>query len=178
MQLLSVLGIAQPVVVVHNKLSDEWDRGPVHNIPDDTLQNMVQVLHASGWHVVYVRATGHEAGFVTDDNLILPGDRDLHVVRANHGTVLQDVMNASNLQYNVAQMQMSAVARAFVSVQGGPSVLASYFGGTNIVYAKEGVEARRGLYQKGNLFSSLAGTQIRVCTSLEALSNEISALKP
>ena len=59
--------------------------------------------------------------------------------------------------FNELQLRLFSGCEKFVSVLGGSSYLASYFGGTNVVYARRGWEVACGAYQRWfNLFSRRA----------------------
>ena len=163
--LVQRLGLRLPLVVVHNKVADEWGRGPIHSLSPATLR----LLCGSGHHVVYVRPRGDEEGYVCDGNAIIEGDGDHELVRACGGTVIQDV----DVEYNRAQLLLSACSDLFVSVQGGAAILGSYFGGTNLVFAKEGVEVRRGLYT--GFLRRLSGCEILPYDSEAGLLSEFFA---
>ena len=57
---------------------------------------------------------------------------------------VKDKYNISN--FNHFQLLLHSNCDHFISVQGGNSVLASYFGGTNIIFAKKGKELKYGAY--------------------------------
>ena len=173
--LLTAAGFAhRPLVVVHNKRCDEWGRGPVHFIPPVVLRKLFRAIETAGYLGIYVRPFGTEDGYVTDENVIDLADDDHKAVTASRGVCLQDLMGGRD--FNTAQLMVSACCTRFVSVQGGGAILASYFGGRNLVYAREGVEVRRGLYLPGGLVSALSGCDIRVASSLDCLCTEISPL--
>jgi hypothetical protein len=54
----------------------------------------------------------------------------------------------STLTFNELQLRLYAGCERFVSVLGGGSYLASYFGGVNIVYAQSGWEIDCGAYER------------------------------
>lgn len=164
----------RPVAVVHNKKCDEWGRGPVHYIPPVVLRQLFQRIEACGYLGVYVRPVGTEEGYVTDDNVIDTVSDDHRAVAECGGVCLQDLLGSQD--FNTCQLLVSACCKRFVSVQGGAAILASYFGGRNLVYAREGVEVRRGLYLPGGIVSALSNCDIRVASSLDRLCREISSL--
>eukprot|EP01042_Synura_sphagnicola_P009674 gene9674-biopygen10059 len=60
--------------------------------------------------------------------------------------------------FNELQFMLHANSERFISVQGGNSVIASYFGGTNIVYCREGQELTGHEYER--LYPRFSGARI------------------
>ena len=72
---------------------------------------------------------------------------------------LQELLKENlDLSYNQLQLQLFANCEHFISVQGGSSYLASYFGGKNIIFAKEGWEVQCNAYR--NWFHRFSGARI------------------
>lgn len=57
-----------------------------------------------------------------------------------HTQVLERHSGVGGLSYNTLEFALHSRCTRFVSVQGGNSIVASYFGGTNIVFAVKGYE--------------------------------------
>lgn len=155
-----------PMILIHNKVCDEWGRGNIHHIPNCILRELVSVL-SSNYLVVYCRPTGREQGYSVDQNAIDQQDSDLMTAEGAGAVLLQTIMSIWQTDVNLTQMLLHSVSTRFVSVQGGNSVLASFFGGTNVIYAREGVEVRNSLYQK--LFKSLSMCRIHTTPDLQCL---------
>ena len=156
----------RPLLLLHNKVCDEWGRGNIHRIPDADVARLVAVL-SERFSVVYIRPTGKERGFVRDHNEITQEHSDMHEAERAGALVFQNLLRITGIDYNILQLYLHSNCGAFISVQGGNSALASCFGGINLVYALEGVELRRGLYD--TLFPLLAGADVRVAHSLPEL---------
>jgi len=72
-------------------------------------------------------------------------------------TIQQVHAEHPKLSFNELQMKLFANCERFISVLGGSSYLASYFGGKNIVYAREGWEVSCNAYDNWfHLFSGAA----------------------
>ena len=156
----------RPLFLLHNKVCDEWGRGNIHRIPDTDVAQLVQVL-CERYSVVYIRPTGIEKGFTPDHNQITEGHSDLLEAERAGAVVFQHLLRTTQIDYNLLQLYLHSNCGACLSVQGGNSALASCFGGINLVYAREGVELQRGLYN--TLFPLLSGADIRVARSLQEL---------
>lgn len=155
----------KPLVVVGNKTSDEpylgRDSG-VNTIPIGTLVTLVERLTAR-YTVVYNRP--RESDIVGDhDELREPGD--IEAVAAMHPdamTIQQVHAEHPDLTFNELQLRLYASCERFVSVLGGGSYLASWFGGTNIVYAQAGWEIDCGAYERW--FDRFSGADVVVAGS-------------
>ncbi len=138
----------KPAVVVCNKTSIEPyldESTPVNSIALPTLVELFDRLRER-YTVIYVRPT--DADIVPDHGRALePGDIDALRARFPDVHLIQDLHAAHpELTFNELQLRVFASAERFVSVLGGASYLASYFGGTNIVLAKAGWEVDCGAY--------------------------------
>jgi len=105
------------------------------SVPD--LLKLLQIL-TPRYQVVYVRPRSSD--IVNDHQSILEFG-DLEAIQSHFPDVLtiqQLHVDHRELSFNELQMRLFANCDRFVSVLGGSSYLASYFGGTNIVYAREG----------------------------------------
>jgi hypothetical protein len=151
---------AKPIVVVGNKTSDEpflARDGPVNTIPTDTLLEVVGRL-TSRYTVVYNRpretdmvgdhGVAHEIGDLEAVTQAFPEVVTIQALRARH----------PELGYNELQLRLYAGCERFVSVLGGGSYLASWFGGTNVVYAQQGWEVDCGAYERW--FDRFSGAKV------------------
>jgi hypothetical protein len=70
----------RPLLIIHNKYTNEWDNGPINHIPIATLAVIFRVLKYE-FTILYIRhgMNPPEGGFVEDANTMLPGldDRGL-----------------------------------------------------------------------------------------------------
>jgi hypothetical protein len=84
-------------------------------------------------------------------------------IKANHPEVLlmQDLFTKHRKEinnFNHLQLLVYANCKHFISVHGGTAALASYFGGTNIIYSKRGLEH---MFNEFNtIFPKLSGAKI------------------
>ena len=80
------------------------------------------------------------------------------------------------MTFNELQLRLFATNSHFVSVLGGASYLASYFGGTNVVYAQHGWEVDCGAYD--NWFGQFSGARVVAASTpnglLEAVRREFA----
>jgi hypothetical protein len=129
----------------------------VNYIPVPHLLGLVGEL-SERYQVVYVRPV--PADIVNDHQPILPFG-DFEALRAHFPDVLtiqQLHARHPEMTFNELQMKLFACCERFVSVLGGASYLASYFGGTNIVFARAGWEVDCGAYR--NWFGLFSGARV------------------
>jgi len=141
---------AKPLVVVVNKTSDEPYLSPAagaNSIPVDALLELVGRLTAE-YTVVYNRP--READIVGDHDVVRErGDIEaIEDAFPEVVTIQQLHAEHADLTFNELQLRLYAGCERFVSVLGGGSYLASYFGGVNIVYAQSGWEVDCGAYER------------------------------
>jgi hypothetical protein len=166
---------AKPTVVVGNKTSDEpflSGDGPVNTIPTDTLLELVGRL-TSRYTVVYNRpretdmvgdhGVAHEVGDIAAVTRAFPEVVTIQALLSQH----------PELGYNELQLRLYARCERFVSVLGGGSYLASWFGGTNIVFAQQGWEVDCGAYE--HWFSRFSGARVVAVATPDELLRAVDA---
>lgn len=151
---------SKPLVVVGNKTSDERYLGRdsgVNSIPVDVILELIGRLTAE-YTVVYNRP--RESDIVGDhDELHELGDIEAVQDAFPEAITIQQLhAEHRDLTFNELQLQLYATCERFVSVLGGGSFLASYFGGTNIVYAQSGWEIECGAYE--HWFDRFSGADV------------------
>ena len=131
----------KPLLIIHNKFNEEWGGPPVNFIDKETLSEIFNLCNDK-YTIIYLRPQSNN--IVTDNSSIY----DLH---ESELLILHNVIDGNKLyektkeKYNINnfnhfQLLIHSNCNNFISVQGGNCVLASYFGGTNIIYAKKGQE--------------------------------------
>ena len=136
--------------VVCNKTSEERYLGRslvVNTMDPELLLAVIGALRAR-YQVVYDRP---RAGDIVNDRQAVHELGDLEAVeRAFPDVVTIQQLHAvhPDLGFNELQLRVFASCERFVSVLGGSSYLASYFGGTNVVYARQGREVSAGAYER------------------------------
>jgi hypothetical protein len=156
---------AREPCIVCNKLSDEqylWYRGPANFIDTETLLALIGKLRTR-YQVIYVRPRA--ADIVNDHQTIHEGDDIEAVARAypDVRTIQQLRAEHPELGFNELQLRLFAGCERFVSVLGGSSYLASYFGGRNVVFARRGWEVACGAYDRW--FDRFSGARVTAAST-------------
>ena len=161
----------KPLVVISNKTSEErylQSGFAVNSIPTDVLLDIVGRL-SKQYTVVYNRPRESD---IVGDHAELRELGDIEAVKKAFPdvTTIQELhAQHPELTFNELQLRLFANCERFVSVLGGGSYLASYFGGTNIVYAQEGWEIDSKAYEAW--FNRFSGARVLAArTSVELVS--------
>lgn len=149
----------EPLVIM-NKFCTEWKMRTYNYIDVPALERLIRMLR-DRFQIVYCRPGAGD--IVNDGNRVRDlGDFKL-LTRYPEVVTIQDLKRANpDLSFNTLQMMVFANCGKFISVQGGNSVLASYFGGVNIIYARRGLELEAGDYHHFSLYSGA-----RICPCLD-----------
>jgi len=166
----------KPLIIVHNKFTDEWSMGAVNQIDIGTLRSLFEMLQKE-FTIVYIRhgMYDEESDIVPDHNTYLPfGDKELldefpdvlcfdDLYRVYCERAGLETMNSfKNILYSRCYR--------FISSQGGGSYqMALYSGSLLIIMNKRGDEERwaykEGLYH----FMSSMPPKLAICRTQEDL---------
>lgn len=126
----------RPIVVISNKYNNEWGGPPVNFITAAAAVRMVEALKGR-FKVYYNRPTR-----LIRDNSEIFDLKEKKAVKDAGATLMDEEYEAykDKMTFNAFQMAVFAGCERFVSVQGGTSILSSYFGGANLILAKRGQE--------------------------------------
>ncbi|KAK9813888.1 hypothetical protein WJX73_003298 [Symbiochloris irregularis] len=130
----------KPLLIVHNKYTNEWDGPPVNFIDVPTLLSLFKML-TPHYTCVYIRPVHnqHLAGYAFDfgNQHDFKLDDYEQLTRANLGVVFfHDLHHAHpELAYNELLFQLHAQGDYFVSVLGGNALISSYFASINLIFA-------------------------------------------
>lgn len=156
----------KPLCIVANKYSIQWKRPkPVNYIPYSTLNEIFNRLSTT-YQIVYVRP---EPKDIVEDRNPMQDMHEFGSIRKHHKSVIliQDLHEQNrDLTFNELQFMLFANSEKFISTQGGYSVLASYFGGTNLIYAEMGSEITKNAYSWYHEFSGAKINVARTYTEL------------
>jgi hypothetical protein len=158
-------------VIISNKFNQEWC-GPPRNYIDLPALERILTLLADRYQIIYCRPLPGD--IIWDENTARSfADSDL--ISQCPGVLTMQQLHTENpdLSFNELQLRVYANCERFISVQGGNSVLASYFGGTNIIYVTQGLELVRGDF---NHFPLYAGTRIVPCRNQQDFLSSIETL--
>ena len=146
----------KPIVVISNKKNNEWGRGVINHIDMSTLESLFFTFYKD-WSIIYNNT--YELGEDYDDTVPQLSTGNITNLLLAYGvTHIKDIIEENQMSYNLTQLALYHDVDLFVSIQGGSSILASYFGAPNIIYAVEGQELNAGSYT--NWYSKFGGSEI------------------
>lgn len=137
-------------IVICNRVNIEWGVRHINYFDLPTLKQLFELLQ-NDYQVIYINIEGKK-DYYDNENPISIGDYDLlkkypkviniHELHAKH----------SDLTFNELQLQIFANCQKFVTMNGGHAILASYFGGENIIMSKFGRPQAKELSENVNSF--------------------------
>ena len=158
-------------LIIYNKFSNEWGTKQYNFLDLHTLESIINLL-SSKFKIIYIRAIGNEKNYVKDCQNI-PKFNDMELMNKYKIPTIQDILKENpEINFNKLQLQIMANCDRFISVQGGPSYICSYFGGTNIIYHTKGHELEKGAYR--GYFTQFSNSNIIVCQTYKDLNTTIS----
>lgn len=166
------LKLKKPLLIISNKFSDEWGEGPINFLDLETIASIIKTS-SNSHQIIYNRTEPH---LITNDHQKIHSFEEKSFLKKN----FKDVIIAEELfqthsacfkNYNHFQLALYANCNKFISVQGGNSVLCSYFGGTNIVMVKRGHELEFQEYQ--NFYPKLSDARVILCENKESILSQV-----
>lgn len=137
----SIFLYEKPILIVANKYNIEWEQAPVNflNIP---LLEEIFDNYKDKFQIIYNRPLSKN--IVSDNSEILELN-EFDWIRGKYPEILlmgdlYDKYHKMVDSFNHLQLMVYANSSYFLSVHGGTAALASYFGGTNIILSKSGLE--------------------------------------
>ena len=127
------------LLIISNKYTSEWGGHPVNYLSLECLDELFDIL-SSRYDIVYNRP--RPSNICNDEaeqpSMIL-GDQ---TIIDNHKNVydINDILEKEDFDFNTLQLILMSKAKNKISVQGGTSIISSFLGGMNKVYAIKGGE--------------------------------------
>jgi hypothetical protein len=158
----------RPTCVVCNKMSEENYLGSprVNSIETDLLLELVGRLRTR-YQIVYNRPRSAD---IVNDHQRVGETGDIEALQKRHPDVLTiQELHAQypEFSFNELQLRVFSGCRRFISVIGGSAYLASWFGGTNIIYARAGWELESGALE--SWFTAFSKAKVIAVSSPEEL---------
>ncbi len=138
----TVLLFDKPILIIANKYNEEWEEAPINFISTSMLSK-INALLSHRYQIIYNRPSND---LIVNDNSKIEELND-HEFISNECPQMINAMSLYQKEkarfnnYNHYQLALYANCESFISVHGGGAVLASYFGGVNIIYSQRGHEA-------------------------------------
>ena len=162
----------KPVLIIANRYNMEWGGPPISYFDISMLQYMIEILRQD-YTIIYNRP--RPQNIIMDNSEIYDLDEYGWLEETYPEIILMEKLfqenkvNANN--FNHFQLLVYANSSHFISIHGGTAALASYFGGVNLIFSKEGPEHHFGCYRK--LYPKLSGATIYHAKTEETLKHYI-----
>lgn len=149
----------KPSLVIANRYNMEWDGPPISYFSIPVLSFIIENLKDK-FTIIYNRP--RVQNIITDESDIYDLNEYEWLEKEHPEVVLMENLfkenKANASSFNHLQLMVYANADHFISIHGGTATLASYFGGTNLIFSKQGPEHHFGCYHK--LYPQLSGAAI------------------
>lgn len=154
-----VIGFDKPMLIIANRYNIEWGEPPISYLDIPTLEKIIE--ETKGRYTIVYNRPG--AGKIVGDNSEIQDLNEFPWIRENYPEVvmmeeLYEDYKDQTRDFNHFQLMVYANCAHFISTHGGTSVLASYFGGINVILSKRGVEHYFREYEK--IYPRLSGAEI------------------
>ena len=123
----------KPTICICNRYNIEWKHPPINYFSLEILEEMFKLLKDK-FQIVYFGVDIIDEIQDSSHNLYL-GDGEL-CKKYKEVILFQDLLKSSNLTWNELLLRVYANCKKYITMNGGYSILASYFGGTNLIYCK------------------------------------------
>lgn len=125
----------KPTIVIQNKYTLEWGRGPYNYFNINFLDTFF-LDFKSDYQIIYIRPFTDRKDYYTDENKMLKF-LDYEFIEEKHPEVItiKDVLRDNpNLNFNTAQFAIHATSNKHLTPSGGNACLSAYFGGDLIIF--------------------------------------------
>lgn len=165
----------KPLLVIANRFNTEWENEPISYF-DLTMLDVILKRLVDKYQVIYNRPPAtriandeseiHDLG---DESFL--NEKYPEVIQMEKLMKLHEGKEVEN--YNHLQLLVYANCENFISIHGGTATLASYFGGTNVIYSKKGHEHYLGEFER--IFPQLSDSKIIHCKDEESLVSAVNS---
>lgn len=146
----------KPIICICNRVNIEWNRDVINYFDVECLEKLFKMLHKK-YQIVYFNIEGRKELYDGAEPISI-GDFDLV---KKYGISIHNLYDKNkDLTFNTLQLMVMANCERFITLNGGYSILASYFGGTNIIYTKECREIRPEVNSYYRWYDKFGGSRI------------------
>jgi len=137
-------------IIICNRHNIEWNIKPINFFSLASLEKMFQLLQDK-YQVIYINIEGQKELYDNAPPIEL-GDFEL-LKKYPKVINIHDLHKANNyLSFNELQLMLFANCEKFITMNGGHAILASYFGGENIIMSKRGTTQAKEIHHSVNSF--------------------------
>jgi len=163
----------KPTVCICNRYNREWGKNPINYFSLEILEEIFNLLKDK-YKIVYFGVDILEEMQDSAHSLSI-GDVEL-CNRYSDVILFQNLLKESNLTWNELQLMVYANCDKFITMNGGYSVLASFFGGTNLIYCKQSTEINPRINSFSRWYSEFSNSRIVVSQTYEDVVKTIQTI--
>jgi hypothetical protein len=130
----------KPTICICNRYTKEWNKEPVNFLSVDILGKLFDSLKDK-YQIVYVSIAGKTAYYDDSDEI---DQQDYDFIYQNYDgsevKIIHDIQEEHQITFNESVLRVFAGCERFITMNGGFGILASYFGGENIIYCKQSTD--------------------------------------
>lgn len=162
----------KPTLCICNRYNYEWGQPPINYFDLQTLSKLIELLQDK-YQIVYFGVDLPPQ--LQDQNKSLKLG-DYEYIKKNYKDVIifQDIVK----DWNETMLKVFTNCEHYITMNGGYSILSSYFGGKNIIYSKKGLhqtqEINYGSFQRW--YGEFGNSQIVYVDSYDKLLNKVKEL--
>jgi hypothetical protein len=161
----------KPTICICNRINVEWGEGVINYFDEETLDKMFSVLSGK-YHIVYFNIEGREEFY---DGVKPVPINDVELCRKYGVTIIHDLVKENtDLSFNTIQLMVMANCERFITMNGGYGILASYMGGTNIIYSKRCQEIKPNVNSFYRWYHKLGDSRIIHVDNYASLLDEVN----
>ncbi|MEY8715426.1 hypothetical protein AB9G26_09125 [Francisella philomiragia] len=158
----------KPTVIISNRKNNEWSGVPVNYFSSSVIEQLFEMLSDS-YQIVYIDSEYFGADY--EDHIPFQSSNiNDYIFERYHVITLKDLKSKyKDLSINEIQCRLYAGCDKFISSNGGLGILASYFGGENIIFSKMCHELNSDINSFYHWYPKLSKAIIKVVNSEEHL---------
>jgi len=167
----------KPIVCICNRYNDEWGQPPINYFSLDCLSKMFELLKDK-YQIIYW-ATDLPEHLQDSAKPLNLGDYNFVKKYFPYVKIFQDLLKKNKkYNWNTLQLMIFANCEKYITMNGGYTVLANYFGGQDIIYTKYGEHQTKELYTGAfwSYYPEFSNTQNVIVNDYSELYKKINQL--
>ncbi|MHA1696175.1 MAG: hypothetical protein ACTSUG_12970 [Candidatus Helarchaeota archaeon] len=156
----------KPTLVIANKYTIEWNEPPKNFYSIKMIKALLKYL-TPNYQVIYNRAE-HK----TEESIVY-NLKEKNIIRNEFSDVIlfEDLLKNNSIGYNLLQLKVFSNCDYFITIQGGSSIISSFFAKYNFIYAIAGNEIKVNSYN--NWYHEFSGSKIYHHNNYKSLLRDI-----
>jgi hypothetical protein len=165
----------KPTLCIFNRINKEWNRTNINYFDLTCLRTLFDMLKDK-YQIIYFNIQGKSNKYLDGVQPIDIGDYEMIKNEYKDSVlIIHDIQKENkDISFNTLQLMIMANCERFISMNGGYGILASYFGGTNIIYSKECKEMRKCEKSFYRWYHKLSGARVKHVANYPALYNIVN----